>query len=243
MVFSPYLLSQCLLVKSGFSTTIKLSSGQVHIRPRSSDLTCFKQIFIDREYDFKLPECSTVVDLGANSGLFTIWIKNVFPECSVIALEPEASNFKALVNNTSHLTGVKPLNLAIWSSSSNLQIVVKDGGEWAASISQLKSDNISMISSGSTVRSISMPQLILQENITSIDLLKIDIEGSESELFANNCEWLRLAKVICIELHDHMSKGCSKRFLESLSVLDDYSICWKGENLIVYNNSHFHCSK
>jgi hypothetical protein len=45
-------------------------------------------------------------------------------------------------------------------------------------------------------------------NLEYLDLLKIDIEGGEKQLFESNYEnWLPKTKCIIIELHDGSTKG------------------------------------
>ena len=53
-----------------------------------------------------------------------------------------------------------------------------------------------------------IPHLILDEQrAASLFLAKIDIEGFEEDLFANNNEWLDEVEVIIIELHDYIFAG------------------------------------
>ena len=51
-------------------------------------------------------------------------------------------------------------------------------------------------------------------NMENIDFLKIDIEGSEREIFSDlkSKEWIRRSKVISCELHDRFLPGCSEAF-------------------------------
>jgi len=88
-----------------------------------------------------------------------------------------------------------------------------------------------------TVKTITMMDIIEKHQIQKIDILKIDIEGSEIELFQSNFEyWLPITKVIIIELHDCLRKGCSKQFFTTL-VKYDFELTIKGENIICYLNT------
>jgi hypothetical protein len=69
--------------------------------------------------------------------------------------------------------------------------------------------------------------------IKYIDILKIDIEGSEMELFHSNYEnWLPRTKMILIELHERLLPGSSESFYKTLSQYN-HSTSKLGENLIV----------
>jgi hypothetical protein len=50
-----------------------------------------------------------------------------------------------------------------------------------------------------------------------IDLLKLDIEGSERELFSENVSWLDQVGEIVIELHDCYRPGCAKAFYSAVA--------------------------
>jgi len=47
---------------------------------------------------------------------------------------------------------------------------------------------------------------------SKIDLIKIDIEGSEKEVFKNNTDWLKRTELLIIELHDELAPGATEIF-------------------------------
>jgi Methyltransferase FkbM domain len=49
---------------------------------------------------------------------------------------------------------------------------------------------------------------MLEAGIDSVDLLKVDIEGAEKEVF-ESCPWISKVRVLAIELHDRVRIGCS----------------------------------
>ena len=53
--------------------------------------------------------------------------------------------------------------------------------------------------------------------IEKIDVLKIDIEGSEKEVFELGAEtWLPKVKTMVLELHDRVKKGCTAALVNAL---------------------------
>jgi hypothetical protein len=77
--------------------------------------------------------------------------------------------------------------------------------------------------------------LLAKYALQKIDVLKLDIETSEKQLFANNFEsWLPKVRTIIIELHDNAEKGCSKVFFEAIhQSFANYNLSVKGENIII----------
>jgi hypothetical protein len=74
-----------------------------------------------------------------------------------------------------------------------------------------------------------------EQNWNSIDILKVDIEGSEKEVFELNYEnWLPKCKAIVIELHDNMKQGTSKSVFKAISQYN-FSFEMQDENLIFIN--------
>ena len=45
-----------------------------------------------------------------------------------------------------------------------------------------------------------------------IDILKIDIEGAEKEVFSDTSAWIEKVDSIIIELHERMKPGCISSF-------------------------------
>ncbi len=48
--------------------------------------------------------------------------------------------------------------------------------------------------------------------LTKIDILKIDIEGTEREVFSDTSSWIEKIDSIIIELHERMKAGCNRSF-------------------------------
>jgi hypothetical protein len=72
--------------------------------------------------------------------------------------------------------------------------------------------------------------------VSKIDLLKIDIEGAEKELFSVPCDsWLTRMRIMVIELHDHMIPGCEQA-LERVTRNRRFLKMIKDENTILISN-------
>jgi FkbM family methyltransferase len=182
-----------------------------------------------KEYYFSFdftPEI--IIDCGANIGLSAIYFKNKYPEVKIVSIEPNQENFESLVRNTIHYQGIDCILAGVWNESCNL--VIKPGiGNMNFMAKKAEADYV-----GQTVPAVSIPDIMERYNFDHIDILKIDIEGSEKELFEKNYhEWLSKTRVVIIELHDSLRKGASMAFFRALCHYD-FDLYQHGENIYCF---------
>ena len=201
------------------------------LRPESSDLRTFYQVFINGEYDIAFPFTpKVIIDGGANIGLFSILMKNKFPDSQIIAIEPDIENFEVLTKNLAGYNSISLENKGIWHSETRLKVYDKyDSGKWAMVVEEDKEGSVD---------SISINSILENYSLSRIDILKLDIETSEKLVFSKNFEdWLPKTKMIIIELHDWMEEGCSKPFFVAINKsIKSYQYLSSGENTIIINN-------
>ncbi len=203
----------------------------ITLRKNTSDKAVFDQIFLHDEYALEFSYTpKTIIDAGANIGLFTILMKNKFPGATMIAIEPDAENMDLLKKNCKDYSDVNPVLAGILSEDCNLKLI--DEEERGKSGIMVTRGN-----EADSIKGISIDSIMTTFNIEKIDILKIDIECSEKELFLKNYEnWLPKTKMIVIELHDWLSPGCAEIFFNAVQKTIKnyrYSIC--GENTIIEN--------
>jgi FkbM family methyltransferase len=209
-------------------------SAPVRIRPGTSDKFCFEQIFLERCYDLIFPkDARLIIDAGANVGYASIFFANNYPQASILALEPEPSNFEALVTNARPYPQIKTIRAALWDKAET--VVVDNSDEsWAAFVTKPDSlprePDSAMIVQGTTIG-----ELLRISGEDKIDILKLDVEGAEKEIFAAaDCSWIGKTRVLIVELHDRMLPGCSQALEKALR---GYSFrrTMQGENVILTN--------
>lgn len=231
---------------SGFILFIKIKLKQTNnlnipelkhsfkLRPNTSDLQVFYQLFSEREYDNPIDFTpKVIIDAGANIGLTSIFYANKYPNAKIIAIEPDSENFEVLEHNTKNYPQIALLQNGLWYKDVFLNISDKfKGGKWAMVVEEAseKSEN--------SINAISIDTILKQFNINKIDILKMDIESAEKEVLSYNYQnWLPKTKMLIVELHDRMKPGCSKAFFDAInSSLEDFTIKSNGENFIIYNN-------
>ncbi|MBK6274551.1 MAG: FkbM family methyltransferase [Saprospirales bacterium] len=77
--------------------------------------------------------------------------------------------------------------------------------------------------------------LMQMYNLEEIGILKLDIEGSELEVFQENYEWLSKVNMLIIETHDFMRNGTSKSLFKAI-INYDFAVHTCRENIVFIKN-------
>lgn len=182
----------------------------VYIRRATTDVYNFLQVFEEKEYQNLKSVPDTVVDLGAYVGYVSVYFAAILKSPRIIAIEPDQQNFMMLLLNTSPYKSVTCINAGIWNKPCKLSVSDKIGGDWGTMVT----DN-----SNGSINGITMMDIIKDHNLTDIDFLKIDIEGSEKELFRSGTyeEWIKRVNIVHCETHDRFIDGCSSAYNAAFS--------------------------
>ena len=221
-------------------TTLK-GVGPITIRNDTSDAAVFSQVFSGHQYELAgFPQFESIrafldaivaegntpliIDLGANVGASPLWFGSRFPECRVVAVEPDASNVTMCRENLAHVPNVELLEAAIGCTPGAVDLVDNDRGKWGVT---------TVRNEAGAVRVCTIDEIVRGRADLRLFLVKIDIEGFESDLFAANTDWVDRAKVVIIEPHDWMlpHAASSRNFQRVMGALD-FDLLLAGENLI-----------
>jgi FkbM family methyltransferase len=200
----------------------------IHLRLRTSDVPLFLQVILLSQYEWKLPKRpSVIVDAGANIGLASIFFANRYPGAKIISIEPAPSNLKLLCKNMAQYPNNAIVAGALWKENSRVTIVDPGGGEWGFQVEEDRPAD-------GNVMALTLDRLMDQFGIDYVDLLKVDIEGAEKEVFESSSQWIDRVGAIAIELHDEIKIGCSHAFREATRAFGHESR--KGETIFVARN-------
>ena len=219
-----------LIIKSfPFFVIFILKKQYIFLRWFSSDVNIFYHTFIKNEFGINqnLDNIKFVIDAGANTGLTSLFFNYKYPSSKIIAIEPEQNNFNFLVKNTRNNNNIYPLKRGVWYKDTHLKICNPNAQSWAFTTQEVNEDT------NSDVRGISIPTILKKYNSKTIDLLKIDIEGAEKELFKNNIDlWLPHTRYLVIELHGPECRKIVQQMLEKYRFVQIYK---NGENIYYQN--------
>lgn len=202
----------------------------VFLRTPSSDPRVYRKVFVEKEYDFDVREQpKVIVDAGANIGLASVYFAHKYPGATVIAIEPEKDNFELLKVNVSPYPNVIPLRAALWNENGHVFVNNEGRGEWGFVTSAESAASSPADQSSDTVSAITLDSLIHSYGLSRVDILKIDIEGAEKEVFDDTSLWIGQVESIIIELHERIKLGCNRSFYCGSPGFDDE---WaQGENI------------
>jgi len=94
VLFWDHVRSYAALPRCGKPVSVRLARNPVWLRPWTSDYAAYQQVFREQEYAGVegISHPRIVIDCGANIGLASIYFLNRFPECTVLAVEPDPEN-------------------------------------------------------------------------------------------------------------------------------------------------------
>ena len=201
----------------------------LHLRIRTSDIFLFSEIILKSQYNWQFASSpKVIVDAGANIGLSAVYFARKYPSATVIAIEPEPSNFELLKTNAAPYTNIHPVQAALWGDNRNLSIADPGLGNWG----YRTVDDLGGVAreTSRSVPGTTLEKLMKDFSVDYVDILKIDIEGAEKEVFESCSTWIHKVGVIIIELHDRFKPGCSRCFHLATA---DFESEWEREDLTV----------
>jgi FkbM family methyltransferase len=221
------------IIISGKNTVISIHSKKFinPVQIRVTDLPIFYQVFGELQYDINFYlryKPLNIIDAGSNVGYSCLYFASIFPDATIIGIEPETRNFKQLKFNTANYKNIKCIQAGIWHQDAFISI--KDENESSASFEVQENNN----DQKSGLRGITIDSIATENNFDSIDILKIDIEGAEFNLFSSNPHtWLDKTRCVIIELHDLVQPGTSQVFFREMAKYN-WNTFIKGENIISF---------
>lgn len=214
-----FLIHFCDVHKNSREKTLKLRkfvTNKIIIRSNSSDVWLTANLLVGRQtpqglrgdYDEVLDTAEkrsvcdgriSIIDAGANIGLFALLVKNRYQDSEIYLIEPDQDNYDILEKNMSGLSGIHLFKAGLWYKDAYLRIINPEAADWSKRVDESAEEGI---------QAITIDDIIEQYNLDDISILKMDIEGSEYYVFKYGSDnWLMKSKMYVIETHDKYVKG------------------------------------
>jgi FkbM family methyltransferase len=167
-------------------------------RPDTSDAEIIRGVLIDRTEYRLFSDChpKVIFDVGAHIGASTVLLANSYPEAEIYSFEPEPSNFNLLRDNTKSYENVHVYPIALGAVTEKRVLMASDnplntgGGSFHELGSNVKETKV--------VDVVNVRSFMESVGLRSVDLLKVDTEGSEFEILT---AFPKLPKFIMGEAH------------------------------------------
>jgi FkbM family methyltransferase len=182
-------------------------------------LQTFKEIFMDECYmagmERDIAPNSTIIDIGANAGYFTLFAASAFPQAKLFSFEPVPVNYAQLKHhrdlNDTRKISCFPLAVAGHSGEIKLNFDTTDSFTTSATMFASKENKGESLS----VPCITLKEIMDKNAIEKCDLLKMDCEGAEYDILYNcPADYLRRIDQIAMEVHRGQQKNQNIEALE-----------------------------
>lgn len=217
--------------------TNSTSKVSCFLRLSGSDVWAFNQVFVNKSYEIILSKFLenfgtspvAIIDAGANIGLTSIFFITQNPQSRILSIEPDDKNQLQMIRNLecNSISGVSVRLAALWPVNKRLQIRndFRDKFSWSLRVEESFDGKIQTIT----------PTEAIQFFENQVDLLKIDIEGSEFEIFneKNSLAWLEEVRMIAVEVHEEFG---STRDIVSVLEKNGFETFCDGELTIGINH-------
>jgi FkbM family methyltransferase len=168
-----------------------------------SEIYVLDEVYRERLYDqvaeFVPGADSTVVDVGANVGMFAVC--QARRGAQVYAFEPNPDCYRRLARSVieNGLTDeIRALNYAVGTGIGTATLSVPNN---QTALGSLTIVDAAKTTASATVRITSLDQILPALGVEHVDLLKIDTEGAEVDVLRGACQTLRSTDRIILEYH------------------------------------------
>jgi len=190
---------------------IKSEGVKLFLRKNSIDKYIFWEIFKMDAYtddNFSIKKNDTIVDIGAQAGIFSVFAANIAKNGHVYSFEPFKSNYELLLKNKkiNNFRNIHAFNLGVTGNSEKTRLYVSETNTGGHSVIWKNSGDFVEINT-TTLSDI-------LRTTGKIDYLKIDAEGSEYEILLNTPKnAMKKIMKVSLEYHDFFDKTQSYRDL------------------------------
>ena len=193
---------------------LKMRNGIVFKTQNRDDVSSISAIVIKKEYGkfFKSDNHEKIiVDIGANKGYFSLFAA-MNRRNKLFAYEPIPATYEQLVANVAknQINTIKTFNFGVAGARTNRNF------SFTTDTSIISSMVFTAGGQTVTIQCVTLGDIFTENNLNRIDILKIDCEGAEFEIFYNT-PLTTLAKIKNIRMGYHNDSNVSTSNIDHLS--------------------------
>lgn len=183
----------------------KAAKGLRLLRDRRFRGGLFKGVAATLEHQAALEpyRFSSVADVGANRGQFTLLMAGLRPDAAILAFEPLIEPYRKLIEVTSGLSNVQAVNSAIGPERASvvMNVAERDDSSSLLPITDLQEQIFPHTGHKHTVdvRMAPLGGFLEGREMARPSLLKIDVQGYELEVLKGSKDYLERFDVIYVE--------------------------------------------
>jgi FkbM family methyltransferase len=162
-------------------------------------------VFLDDEYSVAEVLDSPpkrILDLGANIGMAAATLAAQYPEAEFVFVEPDPRNLDRL-RKTIRWNGLKGTVFSSAVAAKSGRLLLRIGED--PTCSALETSQMHDLPNRVEVEACTVNELLQHVGWHAVDLVKIDIEGTEEELLTRNNHWLGRVGSLILEIHPSCS--------------------------------------
>jgi FkbM family methyltransferase len=182
----------------------------------------FEELFVEQQYAFEAAtDAPLVLDCGANIGLSVLYFKLRYPAARITAFEPSPEAFPLLQENVGALPGVTLEQKALARAEGELPFYA-----FPDERASLRATTVARAGAKTIATVAAAPLSAYVEE--RVDLLKLDVEGSELDVMEELAESgaLRRIERMLIEAH-HLEALPENRLSSLLRLLEDNGFAYR----------------
>ena len=162
-----------------------------------------------------------IIDGGANIGDYSLMANRTNPNCKVYAFEPVQNTYNELTNNTKGYNNIVPLKKGLFSSNCTKEINLFNSNQHSSIYNMEKAYYQS--SEKSTIELVSGDDFMKENEIETIDFLKIDVEGAEYEAIKGFEKSFKEGKIKAIQFeYGYVNITTKKLLIDFHHLLEEY---------------------
>lgn len=171
----------------------------LHVRPNRGDLFVLYEVLAREAYAIPPSlldpdRVDVIFDCGANIGITALYLANTYRNARIICVEPDPDNFEVLKRNVANHKRIEPLWGAVVGRPGAVHLTC-DRPAYGNKVETAPVEGTTVQVPGLTITDI-----CTKKRVSRIDLLKVDIEGAEKDVFFDPV-FLPMVGFIAIELH------------------------------------------